>query len=158
MRHLRTMILTAFSLFVLGFFGVATASALPPASTVALDTGDACAGVSQLGNADQDCGTGGNTVGNVIGDVVNVISYIVGVAAVIMVIVSGFKYVTSGGDSNAVSSAKTALIYALIGIFIAVLAQILVHYVINTATRSVTSGSMLSTPTVLHISGLIFPR
>ena len=50
-----------------------------------------------------------------------------------MIIYAGFKYVTSGGESNSVSSAKNTLIYAIIGIIVVVLAQLIVHYVLNTA-------------------------
>ena len=50
-----------------------------------------------------------------------------------MIVYSGYNYITSGGDSGKVSSAKTTLIYALVGLLIAALAQIIVHFVINTA-------------------------
>ena len=45
-----------------------------------------------------------------------------------MVIVSGFKYITSGGDPGAVSSAKRTLIYALVGLAVAVLAEFMAHF------------------------------
>ena len=68
---------------------------------------------------------------------VNILSLVVGVAAVIVIIVSGFKYITSGGDASRVGNAKSTLIYALIGVAIAVLAQFIVHFVLfqsNAAT------------------------
>jgi hypothetical protein len=77
----------------------------------------------------------GNTSGNQINDllhqVVNIASAIVGVVAVVMIIVGGLRYVTSGGDSSKVSSAKSTLIYAIIGLIIVALAQIVVHFVLN---------------------------
>lgn len=95
---------------------------------------DACKGVSQLdGSSADDCvaGTGGGAVLNVSKVVVNIMSAIVGIAAVIMIIISGLRYVTSAGDSGRVSSAKNGLIYALIGIAIAALAQVLVSVVLK---------------------------
>jgi hypothetical protein len=62
---------------------------------------------------------------------VNILSIIIGAAAIIMIMVSGFKYITSGGDSSKIGSAKSSLIYALIGIAIAGLAQILVQFVLD---------------------------
>ena len=48
-----------------------------------------------------------------------------------MIIVSAFKYITSGGDSNKVASAKSSLIYAIIGLVIVGLAQFIVNFVIE---------------------------
>lgn len=78
---------------------------------------------------------GDNTsIDGIVKAVVSILSIIVGVAAVIMLIIGGLKYVTSGGDSNAVSSAKNTVLYALIGLVVAVLAQFIVHFIINKTT------------------------
>lgn len=63
--------------------------------------------------------------------IVNIFSVIVGIVAVIMVIFSGFKYITSGGDSGKISSAKTTLIYAIVGLIIVALAQVIVRFVLS---------------------------
>jgi uncharacterized membrane protein len=65
--------------------------------------------------------------------VVNFMSVIVGVVAVVMIIVGGFKYVTSGGDSNKISSAKNTIIYALIGLIIVALSQFIVQFILRQA-------------------------
>lgn len=85
-------------------------------------------GVGQTGN---DCDD--SQVKNTLATIVSILSYIVGVAAVIMIILAGFKYITSGGDSNKVSNAKNTLVYAVIGIIVAVLAQLIVRFVITQA-------------------------
>jgi uncharacterized membrane protein len=66
--------------------------------------------------------------------VINVFSWIVGVIAVIMIIVGGLKYITSGGDSGNVSSAKNTILYALVGLVIVALAQFIVRFVLGQAT------------------------
>lgn len=85
-----------------------------------------------------DTSSGGTAKGtsfkSVVSDVVSVLSYIVGVVAIIMVIVGGFRYITSGGDSGKVSSAKSSIVYALIGVAVAALAQFLVHYILHKAS------------------------
>jgi hypothetical protein len=53
-----------------------------------------------------------------------------------MIIVAGLKYIASAGDSNKVSSAKSTLIYALVGVLIAALAQLLVHFVLHQASNT----------------------
>lgn len=61
----------------------------------------------------------------------NILSIIVGVVAVIMVIVGGFKFITSGGDSSNVASARNTILYALIGLGIAALAQIIARFALS---------------------------
>ena len=61
----------------------------------------------------------------------------------IMIIIGGFKYVTSGGDTNSIASAKNTIIYAIIGIVLAALGQILVHFVLTTTESAVTTNSSI---------------
>lgn len=87
--------------------------------------------------------TGGNTTCNAKGsasnfntllkNIVNIFSAIVGVIAVIMIIVGGLRYITSGGDSGNVSTAKNTIIYAIVGLVIVALAQLIVHFVLGQA-------------------------
>jgi hypothetical protein len=55
----------------------------------------------------------------------------VGIIAVIMIIFAGFKYVTSGGDSGKISSAKNTLTYAVVGIVVAGVSQLIVRFVVT---------------------------
>jgi hypothetical protein len=66
--------------------------------------------------------------------IINIFSVVVGVVAVIMVIVGGFKYITSNGDSGNVSGAKNTILYAVIGLVVVALAQFIVRFVLNRAT------------------------
>lgn len=86
------------------------------------------------GLAGSGCGSSGGGLNRVVNGVLTILSIIVGVAAVIMIIISGFKYITSGGDAGKVSSAKTSLIYALVGLVVVALAQVLVQFVFQQAT------------------------
>lgn len=86
-----------------------------------------------------NCNADANTQGfnDLLRSAVNIISAIVGVVAVIMIIVGGFKYITSGGDSQKISSAKSTLIYAIIGLVIVALAQLIVQFVIGQSNQLV---------------------
>jgi hypothetical protein len=57
-----------------------------------------------------------------------------------MIIYGGFRYITSGGDSGRVGNAKNTLIYAIIGLVIVALAQLIVHFVLNQATTVTTQS------------------
>jgi len=75
-----------------------------------------------------------------VSDIINVMSIIVGVVAVIMIIVAGLRYITSGGKQESVTGAKNTILYAVIGLVIVALAQIIVHFVLNNTTAA-TNGS-----------------
>ncbi len=83
-------------------------------------------------------GNGAGSLEAVAKKIVNIFSVIVGIVAVIFVIYGGFRYITSGGDSGSVGNAKNTLIYALVGLVIVALAQLIVHYVLNTAAGAAT--------------------
>jgi len=83
-------------------------------------------GVGQSGSNCKDDG-----VDKLIATIVRLLSFFIGVVAVIMIMVAGFKYVTSGGDANKLGNAKQTLVYALIGLVIAALAQIIVSWVLS---------------------------
>jgi hypothetical protein len=62
--------------------------------------------------------------------IVNIFSIIVGAVSILMIIYGGFRYITSGGASEKVGGAKNTLIYAIIGLVIVALAQVIVHFVL----------------------------
>jgi hypothetical protein len=76
-----------------------------------------------------------DTINDIIADVINIFSLIVGIVSVIMIIVGGFRYITSGGDSNNVSSAKNTILYAIIGLIIVALAQSIVRFILGRVVK-----------------------
>ena len=60
-----------------------------------------------------------------------IIVYFTGAISVIMVIIGGFRYVISGGDSSGVQSAKNTILYALVGLVVALSAQVIVSFVLS---------------------------
>lgn len=63
--------------------------------------------------------------------VTNVLLFIIGAISVIMLIIGGIRYTISGGDSGAISSAKNTILYAVIGIIVALLAYAIVNFVLG---------------------------
>lgn len=70
------------------------------------------------------------TVEGIVHTVMNLLTWIVGVAAIIMLIVGGIKLITSAGDEKRLTSAKHTIMYALIGLAVAILAWTLANFVI----------------------------
>ncbi|MCL1929546.1 pilin [Candidatus Saccharibacteria bacterium] len=78
-------------------------------------------------------GTGGlanGTLEGTITQVINVIMWVIGVISVIMLIYGGIQYAISAGDEKKVTSAKNTIIYAIVGLAIAILALVVVNFVI----------------------------
>ena len=69
---------------------------------------------------------------------INIFSVLVGIVAVIMIIIGGFRYITSGGDSGNVTGAKNTILYAIVGLVIVALAQFIVKFVLNQSTALTT--------------------
>jgi len=79
-------------------------------------------------------GDAGTNVNALIADIINIFSLIVGVVAVIMIIIGGFRYITSAGNDSNVSAAKNTILYAIIGLVIVALAQFIVRFVLDRVT------------------------
>lgn len=126
------------------FAALALAAPLALPAIVSADTiqGGVCGGALNAGtNAPlttaTDCSgaQGASTdVNSLIARIVNIISIVVGIIAVIMIVIGGFRYITSGGKTESVTAAKNTLLYAIIGLVIVALAQIIVRFVLNKAT------------------------
>jgi len=117
---------------------------LMPGGMLSMSASAACASGNDAANQvlngiDQsqtkDCN--GQGVTSAVAAAVNILSLVVGIAAIIMIIISGFRYITSGGASEQVGNAKNTLVYAIIGLIIVALAQFIVHFVLNNANGAV---------------------
>lgn len=75
-------------------------------------------------------------INNIVHTIVNLLSAVVGIVAVIMIIVGGFRYITSGGNDASVTSAKNTILYAIIGLVVVALAQIIVRFTLSKLTNS----------------------
>lgn len=73
---------------------------------------------------------GGADLNAIIKNIVNLLLFVIGAVAVIMIVVGGIRYVTSNGESSAVTSAKNTILYAVIGLVVAVMAYAIVNFVI----------------------------
>lgn len=63
--------------------------------------------------------------------VINLVSLAVGVASVIIIIISGLRMVLDGGDPKAAAQARTGIIYALAGIAVTLMAQAIVLFILD---------------------------
>jgi len=108
-----------------------------PAPAHAFDKGlsdgaSSAQGKDQQGDAASLFGDGGQ--GGIFRTITNVLLFLIGAISVIMLIVGGIRYVVSGGDSTAVQNAKNTILYAIVGVVVAILAYAVVNFVIGSFT------------------------
>lgn len=128
MKRIKQAILTlALLAGVAGAFAPATVGAInvfdPSATDSACSHANASSAVCQSSKKDN--------VKDIVVKVVNILLYILGAVAVVVIIVGGFLYVVSGGDASSVAKAKNTIMYAVIGLIVAILAYAIVNFVIN---------------------------
>lgn len=63
--------------------------------------------------------------------VARILLTVVAIIAVIMIIISGLRYVMVSGDPSNVTAAKNTLIYAVVGLVLALAAHALIVFVVN---------------------------
>ena len=134
------LLIASISAIVLGFAATSVLlTATTHASTTADPKNNLCMG-SNLTNNSSTCDAitknAGNGVNNMVATIINIFSWIVGVVCVIMIIYGGFRYVTAGGDSGRVGDAKNTILYAIVGLVIVALAQVIVKFVLQKVTSA----------------------
>lgn len=63
--------------------------------------------------------------------IINVILFILGAISVIMIVIGGVRYTVSGGDSSSTKGAKDTILYAVVGLVVAMLAYAIVNFVLT---------------------------
>ena len=127
-------------------FAVASLTLASLAAERAFAIGTISDGASAARGSQQPINLFGDT--GVFSTISSVLLFIIGAIAVIMIVIGGLRYVISGGDATQVQSAKNTILYALVGIIVAILAYAAVNFVIgsfapsgSSSTGSTSSGS-----------------
>ena len=104
-------------------FGVTTLMADSASAQLNLESGiNSAKGTGAPDNVTEDDG--------LIKKVVNLLLWAIGIISVIMIIIGGIRYATSNGDSTQVTAAKNTIMYAVIGLVIAIFAYAIVNFVL----------------------------
>lgn len=121
-----------------GTIGVASAAAGCNAISQSVANGANSSLPDNGGSKDISCdstGVGTDDLTKLAQKIITWFSIIVGAASIIMIIYGGFRYITSGGESGRVGAAKNSLLYAIVGLVIVALAQVIVHFVLNQTSQ-----------------------
>lgn len=63
--------------------------------------------------------------------IINTLLFVLAAVSVIVIIIAGIYYTTSGGDAALIAKAKNTLLYAVIGLIVAIMAYPIVNFVIG---------------------------
>jgi len=122
-KRIKYIILT---LGIIAGFGLAAL----PSSVGALDVfNDACSGSASTTALCKD--RNNEQIQGFVKNLVNVMLYVLGAISVIVIIFAGIFYVMSMGDATAITKAKNTLLYAVIGLVVALLAYAIVNFVLE---------------------------
>ena len=65
-----------------------------------------------------------------VSNVLDIVYSIIGAVSLLMIVLSGFKYVTSGGDSSNLNSAKNTILYSVIGLAVSIFAFAITNFIL----------------------------
>ena len=68
--------------------------------------------------------------------IVSVMLFTVGILSIIMLIFGGLRYIISNGDSKKVEAAKNTILYAIVGLIVAIMSYAIVNFVVSSFTTS----------------------
>ncbi len=89
-----------------------------------------------------ECGKGTEQQGNLFGSggifttITNALLFLIGAISVIMLVYGGFRYATSGGNQESVNAAKNTILYAIVGLVVAILGFAIVQWVVGALNTS----------------------
>ncbi len=127
MKRLLTIFAIISTLILPGLVALPVAAASTPTNP----RQEVCNGIG-LTSSGGGCGDNGAQFGTVMTALINLLIVAVGVIAVVMIIIAGFNFITSGGDTAKVTTARNTILYAIVGLVIVALAEVIVHFVLGT--------------------------
>ncbi|MDZ7744459.1 MAG: pilin [Candidatus Saccharibacteria bacterium] len=85
-----------------------------------------CTELREGGGTESVFGSGG-----IVATVLNLLSIVIGFASVVVIMIGGLRYILASGDPNNINAAKNTILYAIVGLAVAAMAQAIVLFVLN---------------------------
>jgi len=92
---------------------------------------DPLADVCSVDPSSEVCQSSGDDADDLIATLVNVLLFLVGALATVMIIVGGIFYAISNGDASKITKAKNTIMYAVVGLVVALLAYAIINWVVD---------------------------
>ncbi|MEO7904846.1 MAG: pilin [Candidatus Saccharimonadales bacterium] len=107
------------------------AVALPATDSSAIKVFEGCKGNSSQAVCEASKKEGDKQVSGIAKKVINTMLYLLGIISVIMIVVGGIRYTTSTGDSSRIKASKDTIMYAIVGLVVALMAYSIVNFVVG---------------------------
>lgn len=128
MKRLLQTVITSAALAM----SIITVAALPQSVLASTPNGQGCVGKACIEDGAGNVNTGAtDTIPETIQQVTDILLFLLGAVSVIMLVIGGFKFVTSNGNAEQVKSAKNTIMYAIIGVVVALLAYAIIDFVVD---------------------------
>ncbi len=101
--------------------------ALPASYASAINVFDQC----KSNGSSAVCKAQGDNAASMVKIVINTLLVVLGMIAVIMIVVGGIRYTVSHGNSSSTKEAKETIIYALVGLVVAIMSYTIVNFVVG---------------------------
>ena len=122
LSNIRTKVTVPAALFVLASgFATVVAAPMTYANSEIIRGGKAAA------NREQEA----ESVSSAIVDITNLLLFALGAVSVIMIIIGGVRFATSNGNAEQIKQAKNIILYAVIGLVVAIMAYAIVEFVVS---------------------------
>ena len=129
MRRLQALLLAA---FIVPLMAVSSVSAWNPFSQIPCDGGSSTdSGSSAVCGDKKDKGNPLTGSDGLLMKIVNILAIVGGIAAVIVIILAGLRFVQAGGSAEDISGARRSMLYACVGIIVIVLARPIIAFVLS---------------------------
>jgi hypothetical protein len=118
------------SLFAVLTLGFAVSALVPDAAHAAVNVFQNCGGNADTAvcKATSDKLFGPNSIWT---NILNTLIYVTGSVSVLMIVIGGLRYTTSGGDQGSISSAKNTVLYAVVGLILSLMGYAIVNFVLS---------------------------
>ncbi len=126
---MKKLLLTFTALLAPVLFFATAAANVNPLEDVCREAPNSAVCIEERATRGQD--STDNRVVSFLGEVVRIMLFALGAIAVVAVMVGALMYVLSGGDPAKTQKAKTTILYALIGVVIATVAQLIILFVLD---------------------------
>jgi hypothetical protein len=117
---------------VLFMFGIVAAPLAVGSVSYAAPKDQVCNGIGSIGGGNACTNDNAkNGLSNFLRQIINILLFIIGAIAVVMIIIGGLRYVLSGGDQSQITGAKNTILYAVVGLVVAIMAYAIVNFVVG---------------------------
>ncbi|MDN5835469.1 MAG: hypothetical protein L0H36_02420 [bacterium] len=129
MKKAKSLLLSLALVVGVGMFAAPVAISVTGSTAVHADTKSSInKGLNAVG---RKSGNNKKSIDSYFETIVNVVLFLVAAVSVVVIIYGGFRYIVSNGDSTKIQGAKNTILYAVVGLVVAILAFAIINFVVK---------------------------